>query len=173
MNLLILSTLLVGTATMAMSAKVKETKLVEGTTVGKYQKPGAPVHMRYTSQHVEVGQSSEVHIVLLTSENTGTMNVKVKVDKNLQLQSTLNNKQTFKLQVGQKEYPIDLSVSAEDDGLYYIRILVSLKGKGMRAFAVPVQVGNAKVKTESTSIVEKTGKGENISVSPAVETIRR
>ena len=169
-KLLLLSILFLGTLSMAMSAKVKEPKLVEGTTVGKYQKPGAPVDMRYTSQHVEVGQKSEVHIVLMTLGSSGVMTVKLNVDKNLQQQDTVNKKQSFKLTEGQKEYPLDLVVSADNDGLYYVRVLVSIKGKGMRAFAVPVYVGEGKLKTNKTP-VQKTSTGENISVSPAVETI--
>jgi len=171
-KVLLLSTLLVTTSSMAMSAKVKEPTLVEGTSIGKYQKPGAPVNIRYTSQHVEVGESSEVKIVFIPSTHTGTMNVKVKVDKNLNLQSTLAAKTSFTLKETQKEYPIDLTVMGEEDGLYYVRVLVTIKGKGMRAFAVPVYIGEGKLKAVKKTI-EKTKKGENITVSPAVETIQR
>ena len=31
-------------------------KVTEGTSVGKYAKPGAPVDLRFTSQNVEAGE---------------------------------------------------------------------------------------------------------------------
>ncbi len=37
------------------SAKVEKPVLVKGTSVGEYAKPGAPVEIRYTSEHVSVG----------------------------------------------------------------------------------------------------------------------
>jgi hypothetical protein len=171
-KLLLLSTLLVGTSSMAMSAKVKEPKLVEGTSVGKYQKPGAPVHIRHTSVHLEAGEVSEVNIVLMPSITSGVMNVKLDVDKSLLVEGKVEDTYAFTLKKAEKEYPITLNVSAQTDGLYYVRLIVTMKDKGMRAFAVPVYVGEGKLKTTKKPI-EKSKKGENIIVSPAVETIER
>jgi len=140
--------------------------------VGEYAKPGAPVEIRYTSEHVTVGDRSNIDIILTSSATTGTMKLKVKVDKDLNEISSVEKHLSYDLSEGKKEYPLHLEVSADEDGLYYVRIQVSIKGKGMRAFAVPVYVGDALVKTKATS-VEKTDKGETISVSAAQETITK
>lgn len=171
-KLLLLSSLLVGTSSMAMTAKVKEPKVVEGTSVGQYQKPGAPVNIRYTSEQIEAGEESKVHIVLLTAQTSGAMKVKIKIDHHLEQVTKIEKNLSFDLVSGEREYPIDLTVMGEEDGLYYVKLLVSIKGKGMRAFAVPVYVGDGKLKAVKKTI-EKTKKGENITVSPAVETIER
>jgi len=157
---------------MAMTSKVKEPKLIEGTSVGKYQKPGAPVNIRYTSEQVGTGVESDVHIALSSSQHSGTMKIKLKVDKQLEIVKNESKNLSFHLASGQKEYPIDLTVISAEDGLYYVKVLVSIKGKGMRAFAVPVYIGEGKLKAVKKTI-EKTKKGENITVSPAVETIQR
>ncbi len=171
-HIVVLTSLLVGTSAMAMSAKVEKPVVVKGTSIGKYAKPGAPVGIRYESQHVNVGDTSHIDIILTSSSTTGTMKVKVKVDKDLNELSPVQKHLIFDLREGKKEYPLHLEVSADEDGLYYVRILVSIKGKGMRAFAVPVYVGDTVLKTKKTA-VEKTDKGETISVSAAQETITK
>ncbi len=172
LKILLTSSLLISTSVMAFTAKVEKPALVKGTSIGKYAKPGAPVDIRYESQHVNIGDTSDINIILTSSSTIGTMKVKIKVDKGLDEVSSVEKHLSFDLSKGEKEYPLHLSVSADEDGLYYIRILVSIKGKGMRAFAVPVYVGDGVLKTKKTA-VEKTEKGENISVSAAQETITK
>ena len=177
LNIVLTSSLLMGTSAMAFSAKVEESASVKGTSVGKYAKPGAPVDIRYESQHVNAGDSSAVTILLTSNVSMGIMKVKVKVDKGLHELSQSKKHLSFDLSEGKKEYPLDLEVSADEEGLYYIRVLVSIKGQGMRAFAVPVYVGDAVLKTKKTaaehSTIEKTDKGETISVSGAQESITK
>ena len=162
---------------MAFSAKVEKSATVKGTSIGKYAKPGAPVDIRYESQHVNAGDTSTVNIILTSSSSTGTMKVKVKVDKDLNELSKIDKHLSFDLSGAKKEYPLHLEVSADEDGLYYVRIQVAIKGQGMRAFAVPVYVGDAVLKTKKTagvqSTMEKTERGETISVSSAEETITK
>jgi len=169
-KILLLSALLVGTNAMAMTSKVEKPELVKGTTIGQYAKPGAPVDVSYTTEHVSVGETSLVHIVLLSSMKTGQMNVSLKIDKNLNEVTAVAKHMSFDMKAGQNEFPIDFSVSADEDGLFYVKLHVSIKGQGMRAFAVPVYVGDAKLK-KSTKI-QKSSTGENISVSQAVETVK-
>jgi len=157
---------------MAFSTKVEKPAVVKGTSIGKYAKPGAPADISYKSQHVKIGDTSNVNIILTSSSTTGTMKVKVKVDKDLHEISNVKKHFSFDLSEGKKEYPLHLEVSADEDGLYYVRIQVAIKGQGMRAFAVPVYVGEAVLKTKKTA-VEKTDKGETISVSAAEETITK
>jgi len=167
---LVLASFLVGTTTMAMTAKVEKPELVKGTSIGKYAKPGAPVDITYTTEHVDVGDASAVHVELSSRLTSGTMNVKINLDKGLNKVSKVSEELSISMKDAKGTYPMDFKVSADDDGLYYIKLLVSIKGKGMRAFAVPVYVGNGLLKVNKKPI-QKTKSGENILVSPAEETI--
>ena len=167
---ILLGSFLLGTSAMALTAKVDKPVLVTGTSVGKYAKPGAPVEIRYTSEHVNVGDVSKVDINLTSSVKTGTMKVKVKVDKDLNEITNVDEHLSFDLSQDEKEYPLHLEVSAEVDGLYYVRVMVTIKGKGMRSFAVPVYVGKGTLRKNKVKL-EKTKSGENISVFSAEETI--
>ncbi len=169
-HILLVSSLFLGTSAMALSAKVEKPVLVKGSSVGEYAKPGAPVEMSYTSEHVSVGDVSKVDIVLISSVKTGMMKVKVKVDKDLEEITNVDKHLSFDLTQGEKEYPLHLEVSADEDGLYYVRVMVNIKGKGMRAFAVPVYVGKGTLRKNKATI-EKTKSGENITVFSAEETI--
>ena len=53
-----ISSVLIGSLAIASPAKDSEVKLIKGTSVGHYAKPGAPVDIRYTSQNVDMGESS-------------------------------------------------------------------------------------------------------------------
>jgi len=169
-KILLASSLLIITTAIAFTAKVDKPESVKGTSIGKYAKPGAPVDITYTSEHVDVGDVSKVDIVLMTSVTTGKMQVKVKVDRDLDEISGLEKHLSFDLSDGKKEYPLHLEVSAAEDGRYYVKLLVSIKGQGMRAFAVPVYVGEGTSKMKKAPI-EKTTNGETISISPAQESI--
>lgn len=169
-HILLLSSFLLGTSALALSAKVEKPVLVTGTSVGQYAKPGAPVEIRYTSEHVSAGDVSRIDIALSSHVRTGKMKVKVKIDKALNEITDGKKHLSFNLSEGKKEYPLHFEVSADEDGLYYIRILVTVKGKGMRAFAVPVYVG-AGTLTKNKANIEKTKSGENIRVYSAEETI--
>ena len=168
---LLVAAMLTSTVTMAMTSKVKEPKLVKGTTIGKYAKPGAPVNITYTTEHVDIGEKSIVNIVLSTSLTSGSMNVQVNVDKNLEQFTNVAKEYTFVMSSNKKEFPLDLIVSAQQDGLYYVKLLVSIKGKGFRAFAVPVYIGAGK-DNRAKKTLQKNSKGENISVSQGIETIK-
>jgi LEA14-like dessication related protein len=172
MNILLVSALLIGTSALAFTPKVKEPILVKGTSIGEYKKPGAPVDISYISEHVESGDVSRVVIVLMTRVKTGMMKVKVKLGKGLEEISNVDKQLSYDLDTDTIEYPLNMEVSAEEDGLYYIKLHVSIKGKGMRAFAVPVYFGEGKIKTQNTAVA-KTQEGENIIVSPAQETITK
>lgn len=171
-NILLVGSLFLGTSSMAMTAKVEKPVVVKGSSVGEYAKPGAPVEINYTSEHVSVGDVSKVDIILSSSVKTGTMKVKVKVDKDLNEIIDVDKHLSFDLSKGDKEYPLHLEVSADEDGLYYVRIMVNIKGKGMRSFAVPVYVGKGTLRKNKANI-EKTKSGENITVFSAEETITK
>lgn len=170
-KILLASSVLISTSAIAFTAKSEKPNSVHGTSIGKYAKPGAPVDITYTSEHVNAGDVSKVDIVLMTSVTAGKMQVKVKVDKGLDEMSDIEKHLSFDLDDSSKKgYPLHLDVSATEDGLYYVKLLVSIKGQGMRAFAVPVYVGDGIPKMKKVP-VEKTTSGETISVSPAQESI--
>jgi spermidine/putrescine-binding protein len=169
---LLIMTSLVATASIAMTAKAKTPEITKGTSIGKYAKPGAPVEITYSSERVEAGETSHVHIALSSRITTGTMQVKLKMSKNLNDLTNISKNQSLAMKKDTKAYPIDLDVSAEQDGLYYVKLIVKLNGR-MRAFSVPVYIGEGQLKKKKTTI-QKLPSGEKISVSHgALETIRR
>jgi len=147
-----------------------------GTTIGHYSKPGAPIDMTYLSNSTDDNKSNRVYDVNITLTSTvryGTMNVKLTLDDKLTPLSPIEKELTFEISPEQKKYPINLQVSAPEDGLYYIRLLTKIdKGVGskLRAFAVPIQVGERK-KLKRNSLMMKSHLGENISISKAIETV--
>lgn len=174
MKTVLLASLFLGISAIAMTSKVeKPIGIKSGTTIGQYSKPGAPVDITYTTEHVEVGDVSKVHIVLSSVVQSGTMDVVINVDKNLNQLTNIANNISFDMEAGQKKYSLDLNVSAGKNGLYYVKLIVSIEGKGMRSFSVPIYIGDEKSYKKTTKAVQKTTTGENISVSQAVETIER
>ena len=163
-KLCIVSTMMV-TLGCASSSKV-----TEETSVGKYAKPGAPVDIRFTSQNVEVGESAEVKINLLTSVESGHMDVSLKLDSGLYSKKNMEDIIHFDLNTTGSPYPIILHLSANADNVYYIRLMVRIEGKGARAFAVPVFIGEGRVKKSGSSKFSKSASGEKLSVSKAVES---
>ena len=170
---------------MGLNAKPTETTQVQktdietsnvktGTTIGHYQKPGAPIDMTYKSTTVNAGEPSDINISLSTTVKSGSMSVTITLDDELKEEDSVSKEITFELSPEQKSYPINLRVSAEKDGLYYIRLLTKIdkiQSSKLRAFAVPVYVGaNPQPKSKGLHIM-KAKSGENLSVSKAVETI--
>jgi len=164
-------TLLLVSVGMASTTKVQKIKLLKGTTIDSYAKPGAPVDISYTSEHVDMGDISEIKIILNTSVQTGTMKALVNVDKALEETSYSEKEIVFNLETNKKEYPINLNVLGRSEGSYYIRILIEIEGRGMRAFAVPVHIGNPKANVQSKPSV-KSANGSKLNVSNALETIK-
>lgn len=166
--------ILMGLQATPSSDVTKEASHIKtGTTIGHDAKPGAPIDMTYHSLAVDNNATSDINITLTTTAQTGTMSVMLTFDENLTQISNVEQNLSFEITPNQKEYPINLQATAVKDGLYYIRLLTKIdKGVGsqLRAFAVPVYIGNP-VQTKSTKIM-KSMNGENISVSKAIETIK-
>lgn len=166
----LVSTFVIGTALQAFTAKVDKPQLVQGSSVGKYNKPGAPVEIEYRSEHVTIAEVSKVDISLMPTITDGTMDVKINVDKELTELTNLDKTLSFELTKRDKKYPLHMEVSSQYEGLYYIRVLVSMKGKGMRAFAVPVYVGSGILKQNRANVM-KTKSGEEMNLFSAEERI--
>lgn len=168
-TIILIGSLFLGTLSVAMTSKVDKPVLVRGSSIGEYAKPGAPVDINYTSEHVNVGDVSRVDIELSSSVLTGSMSVKVKVDEDLSLVNNLTKHLSFNLGKGKKNYPLHLKVIAHEDGLYYIHLMVAIKGKGMRTFAVPVYIGKGNLRNNKVDI-KKTTSGESVTVFSGEET---
>ncbi len=153
--------------------KVENSNIKTGTTIGHYQKPGAPIDMTYNSTKVNAGEVSDINITLTTTANSGTMNVNLTFDEAIKNESNTEENLTFEITPEQRNFTINIQASSEIDGLHYIRLLTKVDrgtASKLRAFAVPVYIGEPKPKAKSVNIM-KAMSGENISVSKAVETI--
>ena len=147
----------------------KEPTFVKSTTVGHYMKPGLAVDITYSSQKVDIGELSDINITLDTLLKDGMLKVKITLDKDL---SGLDSSHLeFPLSETAKSFSVNLQLSSPTDGIHYINIFAEIEGNGMRAFAIPVYVGDTTKKSFFSKTTEKTSTGVNISVSNAEETI--
>ena len=171
-TLLLSCLLMTGVAT----ANATDANISKGSTMDfKYcYKPGAPIDMSYESSKVQAGEIANVNVKLMTTLSSGEMEVTVNLDEGLTSDGVIQTVQKLTILPDEKEYALNFRVLAQEDGLYYIRLLTKVEsgdGARMRAFAVPIYVGDAKLKTKSKQVIMKVLGGENISVSKAQETI--
>ena len=149
--------------------------IIEGTTAGKYSKPGAPIDMTYKTTKVDTNETADVNITLTTTAQSGKVLISMNIDNNLTLVNSVDTNQSFDIAPDSKSFNINMNVRSEHEGLYYIRILTKVKTglhPKLRSFAVPVMIGeNPRPKTRAGVTFLKAKSGENISVSKAVETI--
>ena len=169
MNNILVSSLLVCSVTMAMTAKVDKPKKAKGTSVGAYAKPGAPIDIKYTTEYVEVAEVSRVDVTLLTSVKVGSMHVDITLDKGLQAESEVPASMDIALKDSNGSYALAMQVSADKKGIYYVNLITSIKGRGFRAFSVPIYVDTSPKEMKKAS--QKTNTGDNLSIAPAKERV--
>ncbi len=167
---LLLSPLFLTHSLFGMSFNTPESTYIEGSTQSNYKKPGAPVEMHFKTEHVGTAEEGTVEITLITTAKNAIMQVSIKLDSQLQSVGNFSAQKSFTLEPTQTNYPLNFVVSAQEDGRYYIRISVKIEGKGIRSFAIPVDVGTGAI-TRNQSNMKQDSRGENISVAPAEETI--
>jgi len=170
---IILSCLLM-TSVTGQIAMADNSKIAEGTTVGHYQKPGAPIDITYKATKVELNELSEINIVLSTAINSGEMIVNIDFDEKLKREGEAYDSIRFSLTDSTNDYELNFKASASEDGLYYIRLLAKIEDGAstrMRVMAVPIYVGDGKLKRKGNRVIMKAINGENISISKAEETI--
>jgi len=168
-------TLIVCSLLLSLNIHAKE--LSSNSTLHHYAKPGAPIDMSYTSQKVDVNETSDVNITLMTSIKQGTLSTIIDLYENLISLKAVDTNSTFSITPEEQTFLINLQVKSEQEGLYYIRLLTKVNtgyGVQLRSFAVPIYVGkSAGIKKHHNSEQMKLmGGGENISVSKAIETIQ-
>ena len=165
---------LTGNSFADSNSTIDNNRTVKGTTIGKYQKPGAPIDIRYQSKRVKLNEPSDVNISFTTPLKSGEMEVNINIDKDLKSIGEVYNEITYSLNPHQKEYNLDLRVTSSKNGLYYIRLLTKVNGKSgvkTRAFAVPIYIGSGKLQKKSHQVVMKASGGENLSISKAEESV--
>jgi len=175
LKIILASTLLMSVSAMAMTSKVKEPSkkvysVLEGTTVNQIAKPGIAVDLSYKSEHVAVGETSDINITLHTGIKEGILKVNIKALED-DLSGMEEQNLEFDLTKGENSFPINLQASSSLDGIHYINFTLLIEGKGSRVLAVPVNVGNITSKIENKA-TKTTSKGVSISVSSADEEIK-
>lgn len=159
----------------AMSKKVLENdnkqvyEILHSDKVTHCMKPGLSVNLEYTSEHVNVGASANVAIVISTALQEGTLAVKVK-----SLEGLIFEERNLEFQLSSKEenrFPINFEVSSAMEGEYFLTLELFVKEKGRRIFEVPVKFGTILQKPLASSI-ETTEDGRVITVSKAIEEIK-
>ena len=160
---------------MAMTAKVKnESKVVyevlEGDTKEVHGKPGLAVDVKYKTEHVDVGVSSDVNITITTGLSEGVLKVNLRALKENTIDLTEEDLE-FTLTKDGNSFPINLQLSSEINGIHYINLTMTVEGQDSRVISVPVNVGTISNKLDNKA-VERTDKGLAISVSSAQEEIK-
>ncbi len=169
----ILSGLLM-TSLIGEMAMAEDSKIAEGTTIGHYQKPGAPIDITYKTTKVGLNEIADINVTLTTALSSGEMVVDIDFDEKLKRESEEYNSIRFSLSKATNEYKLNFKASATEDGLYYIRLLAKIEDGSntrMRAMAVPVYIGDGKLKRKGNRVIMKAMSGENISVSKAEESV--
>jgi len=172
---LLVATLLTNVGAMAMTSKVKaEDKVVYEVLVGDSSevqgKSALAVDVQYKSEHVDVGVTADVNIIITTGLTKGILKVNVRPLKVNSID--LEEKDLkFKLTKGISTFPINLEVSSQESGVHYINLTLSVEGQGSKVVVIPVNIGTLSNKIENKSL-EKTEKGGTISISSAEEEIK-
>ncbi len=164
---LLLSGLLVGgTALYAMTAKTTQTpQTFEGTTKGKYSKPGAPIDLSYKTTYSEPGEESEATLTFTTDHKNEVMHLQFHTNKGLTLLDPLPPQEI--LLDGSRSYPVTIHYIASKEGKQFIRVLVKMEKSGMRSFAIPLYIGESSLHRETPRASHRNG----IKVLPAQEQI--
>jgi len=164
--------LLLSLTLYSMTNKVKNPSnpLVKGSSIGHYAKSGALVDITYTTTPIEKDEVSEVNIILTSNEKRGKMSVTLTLDKNLEEIGSILKEYDFLMDASHQEYHLNFSLLGKKEGLFYVRLFVELNSK-MRAFAVPIYVGDFNQLKSTQKSLRKGNNGMNISVSHAIETV--
>ena len=171
MKFIIISLFLFTNTIMALSSKVKEPKNISGSSKG-YTKSGSFVTMNYTTQQVKIGELCEVKVTLKTKTKAkqGDIEILLSLDKALKEEESVTKEHHFIIQKDKKSHTLHFLVSSKIEGLFYIRLYVTLNDK-ISSFAIPIYVGEYQKSVHSKSL-QKTKNGSTIIIYKARETIR-
>jgi len=172
---IVASTLLVSVSLMAMTAKVTPpTKtvhsLLKGTTLNQISKTGVALNISYTTQHVNVGELSDVNLTITTPLTEGKLKVNLR-GLNDAIVGINRSDIAFTLGQNKQSFPIHLQLSSATEGLHYLNVSATVEGQGTRVLAVPLKVGLV-TNVMKNKINTVSSDGKVISVSSAQEEIK-
>ncbi|CAA6804682.1 MAG: Unknown protein [uncultured Sulfurovum sp.] len=171
-RLFLILTALVGLVWGSMYAwNTERSKLETFSTAGKYLKPGAAVDISYTTQRVAIDEVANIDITLSSGLTKGDVSVKVSLDDDLIEESSFEKELTYQLNEQDNDYKMNLNVSSEQDGLFYIRLFVTIDGTRSRSFAIPIYVGENIQNKQALKPIITNSNGDRLSVSTAKESI--
>jgi len=149
----------------------------KGSTFHQYSKPGASIDMEYTSDKVDVNETSDINITLTTPLTQGEVSVTLTLDEGLNTIKRIDKNLTYLIQPQTQNFLINFQVQSDKADLYYIRLLTKVTndfGTKLRSFAIPVYIGQKQtlLNKRISPSMKALNLGENISVSKAIETIK-
>lgn len=155
---------------------IKDINTLKGSTIGQYQKPGAPIDITYSSTVVPT--AGDIIKVTLTFTGDLKPNNKIKVsitpDKSLEIYN-FTGPVVFDMSITNTIPEINLSIYSSKLSLVYLNIFVDYfidnKIISSRVFAVPVKTGkNSKPSLQKVGNTHRDSEG-NLLIIQEVETI--
>lgn len=153
--------------------KSEESQVETFSTVGKYMKPGASVNITHNIERVEVNEVANIDLKLISTLNSGDVSVKITLDDSLVEEDEISKQFNYQINEENNEYFMNLQVSSEIDGLFHIRLFVTIDGSKSRTFAIPVYVGGTVQSKQTSEEIVKNSRGERLSISNSKESIIR
>ena len=138
--------LLVPVTACASSTASDSSAYVKGKSHSNYSKPGAAVTVSHNYiGHSKLGASDNIQVSFQERDVDGVMTVKILPSAGLNIASA-GDVQTFQMS-GTDIHQMDLSVSADMDGQYFVNLLITAdRGVGnisTQSYGIPIYVGSA------------------------------
>lgn len=135
-------------------------------------KPDGFVQMNYSSDSVEKNQISNILISLRTHLKSGKLEVNISKDNQLDI-IELSDKKDFKISAEKNSYDINMKVSSNQDGIFYIKLLAKISNDNLSdakytSFVIPVDVGDINAKAKK---IRRLDTKENLIIFKAVESV--
>lgn len=176
LNIMLTSLLLTSVVSFANTAKVskpskKVYEVLEGKSMSLKCKPSIDAEISYKSEHVAVGEVSDVNISISTMLKSGILKVKL-TDLEDSLEGLDTKNLAFTLSsTKENNFSINLKVSSAVEGIHYVNVVLSVEGEGSRVVAIPVNIGDIS-NTLQQKAVKTTDKGVVMTISNAQEEIK-
>ena len=155
----VIRTLTVAACLLALPASATT---LQGTTVGKYSKPGAAVGFAHTVK--PSGDGVSVTLDVLEDLGSGTVELELHVPASLRVSGPLSAR--FDAARGRRHTMV-FDAASDVSGLHHIGVTARMDGE-FRSFAVPVQIGfGGLVRKSGSAAVVKGG----MAVMPATEIV--
>ena len=167
---------LIGLISISLISNSQNINVLKNSTIGQYQKPGAPIDLTYSSTIVpNVGDIIEVTLTFSGSlKSNNKIKVSVVPDKSLELYNFTNNV-VFDMSIPNTKPKIDLSIYSSQLGLVYLNIFVEYyldnKKTSNRVFSVPIKTGiNSKPILQKSGFTHRDSSG-NLLIIQEAETV--